>query len=375
MADMGAEVTKVEPVESGDETRGWPPFRDGEGAVFLSLNRNKRSLALDLKREEGRAVVRRLARQADVVVENYAEGVAARLGVAYADLAPLNERLVYCSISGFGRRGPLKHVAAYDVVLQAFCGMMSLTGEPGSGPIRSPFSPIDQTTGMHALAAILAALLRAARTGKGAFLEVSLFDSALGLLAYQLQTFWETGKLPAKNGSGHNSMCPYQAFQASDGPFLLGIGNEGQWQRFCKAVGVPALADDPRFRTNAERVANYALTVDTVQGILAGRTGDEWLEILAAVRVPCSPIKTLAELLDHPHTKARDTVASYRHPRLGSLHAVMQPVVIDEAPRQVRRPPPGHGEHSREILREAGYAETAIDALVDDGTIHDGGAP
>lgn len=373
LADMGAEVIKVEPAEGGDETRGWPPFRDGEGAVFLSLNRNKRSLALDLKRAEGRAVVHRLAARSDVVIENYAEGVAARLGVAYSDLAPLNPRLVYCSISGFGRTGPLSHVPAYDVVLQAFCGMMSLTGEPGSGPIRSPFSPIDQTTGMHALSGILAALLRAERAGVGAFLEVSLFDSALGLLAYQLQSFWETGRLPAKNGSRHLSMCPYQAFEASDGPFLLAIANEGQWQRFCQAAGAPELAEDPRFVTNAERVANYPETVTAVQAILSTRTGEEWLRALAAVRVPCSPIKTLAEVLAHPHTLARDIVQAYGHPRLGRVNGVMQPVVVDEAPRRVRRPPPGHGEHSREILREAGYPDREIDALVGSGAVFAGG--
>ena len=273
LGDLGAEVTKIEPPKGGDDTRGWPPFRGGVGAVFLSANRNKRSLALDLKTEAGRDAARRMVAQADVLIESYATGVAERLGIGADRMRALNPRLIYCSISGFGRTGPLKDGLGYDVILQAFSGIMAMTGERDGGPARSPFSPIDQSTGMNAFSGILAALLERHRTGQGCRLEVSLFETAAALLGYNFQIFWEKGSLPEKCGSGHELLCPYQAFDASDRPVLIGIANDNLWRRFTAGIGQPELGEDPRFRTNADRVARFAETVALVQSIVATRSG------------------------------------------------------------------------------------------------------
>jgi crotonobetainyl-CoA:carnitine CoA-transferase CaiB-like acyl-CoA transferase len=366
LGDLGAEVIKVEERARGDETRGWPPFRDGQGAIFLSVNRNKRSVAVDLKKAAGQEIVQRLATASDVVVENFGEPVARRLGVSYDQLRSFNPKMVYCSISGFGGEGPLADAPAYDVVLQAFTGMMTLTGDPESPPIRSPFSPIDQSTGMHAMSAILAGLFRAQRTGKGVFIEVSLFDTALGLLAYQLQTYWETGKQPVKNGSRHLSMCPYQVFETQDGPFLLAISNDEQWRRFCGAAGRPELADDERFRRNADRVARYAETAGMVQTMLGAHSRSFWLDTLMAVKVPCSPLNMLADVLADPHTRARDTIVRYAHDRLGAVNAVGVPMRFDRKARNGGTPPPLHGADTIPILRELGFEEAQIRALVEE---------
>jgi crotonobetainyl-CoA:carnitine CoA-transferase CaiB-like acyl-CoA transferase len=368
LGDLGADVVKIEPLGLGDETRGWPPFKDGESAIFNSFNRNKSDIALDLKTTEGRAIVLALVREADVVVENYSSGVAARLGVDYESLRAVNPHIIYCSISGFGTVGPLATMQAYDVVMQAFTGLMTLTGEPGSGPIRSPISPIDYVTGMHAIAGILSALLRKRATGEGMRIEVSLFDTAVGLLGYQIQTYWASGRLPEKNGSRHLSMCPYQAFHAKDGPFLLAITNDPQWQRFCVAAGHPELAANERYRTNALRVAHHSEVAARVGEILATRTCDDWLRILGAARVPASPIQSIAGLLDHPHTRARDIVGEFDSPG-PNRRAITVPVVLDGQPRSPGRRPPAHGENTESILRRLGYAEEQINVLFERGVV------
>ncbi len=249
---MGADVIKVEPVHQGDETRGWPPFRaPGLGAVFLSVNRNKRSIALDLKTESGRAVVHRLAKISDVAIESFGTGVAERLEIDAATLRNINPNLIHCSISGFGRTGPMRNAPGYDVILQAFCGVMSLTGEEGGSYIRSPISPIDQMTGMHALTGILAKLYARQAGAGGGTVNVSLYDTALGLMAYNLQSFWEKGVQPEKCGSSHESLCPYQAFEAADGAIMIGVANDNLWRKFCSAANLSDIVDHPDFRSNA----------------------------------------------------------------------------------------------------------------------------
>jgi crotonobetainyl-CoA:carnitine CoA-transferase CaiB-like acyl-CoA transferase len=364
LGDLGADVIKVESLGLGDETRGWPPFRrPGLGSVFMCVNRNKRSIALDLKTEAGRAVAHRLALDADVAIESFGTGVAERLGIDAVTLRGLNERLIHCSISGFGRNGPLKNLGGYDVILQAFSGMMSLTGEEGGGYIRSPVSPIDQGTGTHAVTGILAALIERGRTGKGTTVEVNLFDTALGLLRYNLQSYWEKGEQPPRCGSTHESLCPYRAFEAADGPILLGVANDNLWRKFCKLAGLGDIVDDPRFRTNADRVANRPETLSRVRAAIEQHTVDFWNDELAKVGVPCSPINTLGQMLAHPHTEEIGVIVDYVHPAAGPTRSVGQPYLLNNAPREAGSPPPLHGQHTDEVLQELGLSAARIGEL------------
>src|SRR6201982_2139870 len=294
LGDLGAEIIKVEAVGQGDETRGWPPFpAPGLGTVFLSANRHKRRIAVVMKTEKGRGRVHEMARSADVAIESFGTGVAERLAIDSDSLRALNDRLIHCSISGFGRTGPLKNSPGYDVILQAFSGIMSMTGDEGGGYVRSPISPIDQLTGVHAFSGILAGLLEREKSGKGASIQVSLFDTALALLGYNLQTFWERGVQPAKCGSSHESLCTYQAFEAADGAIMIGVANDNPWRKFCAVAGLNAIVDDPKFRTNANRVTHRAETLDHVQSAIATRTVGQWNAALTEVGIPCSPINTL----------------------------------------------------------------------------------
>ena len=364
LGDLGAEVIKVEAVGQGDETRGWPPFpAPGLGTVFLSANRNKRSIAINMKSEKGRGLVHDLARSADVAIESFGTGVAERLAIDANSLRALNDRLVHCSISGFGRTGPLKNLPGYDVILQAFSGIMSMTGDEGGGYIRSPISPIDQMTGVHAFSGILASLLAREKSGKGASIQVSLFDTALGLLSYNLQTFWERGVQPAKCGSSHESLCPYQAFEAADGPIMIGVANDNLWRKFCGVAALKSIVDDPKFRTNADRVRHRTETLQHVQAVIAKRTVEAWTATLNDVGIPCSPINTLTQLLEHPHTKANRIIMQYDHAAAGHLNCVGHPVTFVEEERSVGLPPPVLGQHTDEILSEMGLSTETIHEL------------
>jgi crotonobetainyl-CoA:carnitine CoA-transferase CaiB-like acyl-CoA transferase len=375
LGELGADVIKVEPLGRGDDTRSWPPFEGGDGTVFLSANRNKRSLALDLKSPEGRAICHRLAARADVVIESFGPGVAQRLGLDHATLSALNARLVHCDISGYGSVGPMREGKGYDVILQAFTGMLSITGEPGQPPVRSPFSPVDQATGLHAVIGILGALLERERTGRGRRVEASLFDTSVAFLAYFLQGYWTRGTEPMRAGSGHESLCPYQVFDAQDAPLILGVANDALWVAFCRVAGVPGLVDRPQFRTNADRVAHRAETVAAVSAILATRRRDDWLAALDAAGIPCSPVHTLGELSAHPHTRDSGMVFDYAARGDRPLRGVATPLRVDGERLRPGSAPPALGADSADVLREAGLTDAEIDDLRRRGVVAAAGTP
>ena len=363
LADLGADVVKVEP-PAGDDTRNWPPFENEVGAIFTAVNRNKRGIVVNLRKPSGLAVAHALAREADIVVESFGPGAADRLGIGWDDLSALNPRLLYASISGYGTRGPMKDGKGYDLIAQAFTGMLSLTGEPGGPPARSPFSPVDQATGYHAVIGIMGALIQRTRTGRGVKIEASLFDSAVGLLGYFLQNYWLRGTEPERPGSGHESLCPYQAFDTADAPIILGVANDGFWHAFCDLAGEPALGDDPRFTTNGDRVAHRDVLVPIVANILARRSRAAWLADFATSGIPSSPVHTLGELSAHPQTEASGMVLHD-----GNFQTVTSPLRVDGERLALRLRPPALGEHSRVVLAELGYEPEKIDALIADGVV------
>ena len=374
LGDMGAEVVKVEAAAGGDETRHWPPFHDDAdggrtGTVFLSANRNKRSIALDLRSEGGRAAVLRLAAWADVTIDSFGPGVASKLGIDAATLRARNPRLVCCTISGYGSVGPMREGKGYDVILQAFSGMLAITGERGGPPVRSPFSPVDQATGLHALIGILALLNERERTGTGGTVEAALFDTATAFLGYFLQGYWERGTEPEKPGSGHESLCPYEAFETADQPLILGVANDTLWRSFCAVAGLQSVADDPQFRTNSDRVAHREQTVAIVRRALATQGRDAWLAALNTAGIPCSPLHTLGELSRHPHTAASEMVREHDDTHYGRLRSVSQPLRFDGQRTKVRSLPPAMGADGRSVLQAAGFSDDEIAALVQSGAL------
>ena len=369
LGDLGADVIKVEPPGVGDDTRSWQPQDQGVSSTFLSVNHNKRSLVLDLKTQEAKAVVQRLVSQVDIVLQGFGGGTAERLGVDYESLRQFNSRLIYCEISGYGREGPKGKDPGYDVMLQAFSGMLATMGDENGGFARASFSPVDIATAIYGFSGILAALLERGNTGKGAYIEVSLLDSALGLMTYPVQNFLRTGAVPRRMGTGHPAMAPYQAFHAKDGPMMLGVGNEAQWRRLCQVAGLHEIVDHPDFATNADRVANRERIVAIFQECVAQKTVQEWLTLCESAGVPCSPIHTLDQALEHPQVFSRKLMAESDHPVLGRIANVGLPVRFDGAPRTTTRTPPLLGEHNIEILREAGYSQAEIDALHSSGAL------
>ena len=364
LADMGADVVKVEPL-AGDSTRRSLGFRmQGEDtAAFLAVNRNKRSLALDLKDDRHREVFHRLARDADVVLENYRPGVAARLGADWDTLRELNPRLVYASVSGFGQTGPYAQRPGYDLIAQGLAGVMSVTGEAGGDPVKCGIPIGDLSAGLFCAVGILSALHARSRTGRGQRIDTSLFEGALALSIWETAELWATGRVPQPLGSAHRLTAPYQALRTRDGHVTVGANTDALWRRLCAEVGRPELAGDPRFATNEDRMAARPELVAELESALAARDTDDWVASLSEAGVPCGPIHDYAQVFADEHTQARGMEARVEHPVEGPMRALGIPVKLSDTPGSIRRPAPLLGEHTAEVLGEAGLTDAEIAAL------------
>ena len=364
LADMGARVIKIEHPVRGDDTRHWgPPFVAGESAYFLSINRNKESVALDFKHAEGRRVLDALVARADVLVENFRPGTLDRLGLGYEQLAAAHPRLVYCSISGFGRHGPKRDRPGYDAVVQAEGGLMSITGPGDGSPYRLGVAIADLVTGMLAAQGILLALLARHDTGRGQLVDLAMLDSTAAMLTYQAGIYFMTGRTPVRMGNRHPTIAPYETFATADGELVLSVGNDDQWRRFCRAAGLDALGTDERFATNGARVDHYDELGPILVDRLRTRTRAEWIATLDAAGVPCGAVKSVAEVVADEQLRLREMIVEMHHPTVGPMRALGVPVKLSDTPGGVRTPPPVLGQHTDAVLQELGFDEAAIDRL------------
>jgi len=362
LADLGARVVKVEQPGKGDDTRAWgPPFVNGESAYFLSVNRNKESITLNLKHAEGLALVHALVAKADVLVENFRPGTLDKVGLDYESLRERYPRLVYCAISGFGHTGPRRAEAGYDAVMQAEGGLMSITGAAGGPPFRLGVAIADVATGMFAAHGIMAALVARQRTGCGQKVDIGMLDSVAALLSYQAGIYFATGSAPIRMGNRHPTIVPYETFTAADGEFVLAVGNDDQWRRFCDAAGIER---DERFATNRQRVTSYDTLRPILAKRLAGETRAHWIDRLRAAGVPCGSVRDLEELFADPQIAAREMAAEVDHPTIGRMRVLGTPFKLSETPASVRTPPPTLGQHTQSILvNDLGRTSDQVAAL------------
>ena len=369
-ADLGADVIKLENPRTGDDTREWaPPYQGDQSAYFLSVNRNKRGIAVDLKAARGREIAMRLVDISDVVIENFRPGTAGRLGLGYDDMSARNPRLIYASISGFGQTGPYVSEPGYDAIAQALGGLMSVTGEADGAPVRVGNSAADLGAAMWAAIGILAALHARHTTGLGEWIDISLLDGQIASLTYLAGGYFASGEVPRRYGSAHPSIVPYQALRTADGHLMVAVGNDTLWQRFAPLIGLPELVDDPRFVSNPQRVANRAQLIPLIEAALATRSSAEWAEDLTRVGIPAGAINSIAAALEHPQVEARNMVLTTQHPTAGTLRMTASPIKLSRYTAKVRRPPPVLGEHTDEVLGELGYSDADIATLRDEGVI------
>jgi crotonobetainyl-CoA:carnitine CoA-transferase CaiB-like acyl-CoA transferase len=382
LADLGADVIKIERPGSGDDTRAWgPPYlkdRDGndtrESAYFLSANRGKKSVTLDISTPEGQEVIRKLAVESDVFIENYKVGDMARYGLSYDDLKKLNPRLIYCSVTGFGQDGPMSGFAGYDFIIQGMGGLMSITGErddlPGGGPQKLGVAFSDLMTGMYSSVAILAAIENRHTSGEGQYIDMALLDVQVATMANMNMNYLVNGVVPKRQGNAHANIVPYQVFRSSDGHLILAVGNDRQFVKFCDIAGCPELARDERFATNANRVRNREILVPMLQEVLLGRTTAEWVAPLEAAGVPSGPINNIAQTFEHPQVKHRKMKVDLPHPQSGTVPSVANPIKFSATPIDYRSAPPLLGQHTQDVLSLlAGLPEDEIAALRDKGII------
>jgi crotonobetainyl-CoA:carnitine CoA-transferase CaiB-like acyl-CoA transferase len=370
LADMGAEVIKVEEPGRGDDTRAWPPFVGGESTYFMSVNRGKKSLTLNLKAEGGRTVLRRLLEGADVLLENFRPGTLARLGFGYGAVRAWNPRLVYCSISGFGESGPEAWRPGYDLVVQGESGIMDLTGFPDGPPVKVGTSIADLAAGTMAAHGVVLSLFARERTGRGQKVEIAMIEVMAALLTYQGQAYFATGASPTRRGNQHPSIVPYEVFEAADGYLTVGVANNSLWGRFCQALERPDLAADPRFDSEARRVEHRATLVPLLAATFRTRPVAEWIERLGRVGVPAGKIKAVGEVLESEHLRARGTIVSLTHPTAGPMRMVGPPIRLSETPAAAATPAPRLGEHTTEILGKlCGYSGDEIASLLAEGAV------
>ncbi|MGX5730331.1 CaiB/BaiF CoA transferase family protein [Pseudoxanthomonas beigongshangi] len=381
LADLGADVIKIERPGNGDDTRGWgPPFlrdRDGretgESAYYLCANRNKRSLAVDIASPSGQALIRRLARDCDVVVENFKVGDMARYGLDADNLRAADSRLIYCSITGYGQTGPYARRPGYDFAVQGLGGLMSVTGErdglPGAGPQKVGVAVADLFTGMYATVAILAALRHRDATGEGQVIDMALLDAQVAMLANLGSQYLVGGRVPHRMGNGHPSIVPYQAFEAADGHVILAIGNDAQFARFCGIAGHPEWAGDPRFARNADRVRNREVLVPLIAAVMQRGNRAQWLATFEAAGIPSSPVNAIDEVFADPQVRARGLQVGIDHPERDGLPMVASPLRLSATPVHYHRAPPMLGQHTEEVLREFGWSTQEIDTLRTQGAI------
>lgn len=370
LADMGADVIKVEKIPGGDDSRRYAePQVNGESAAFMMLNRNKRSIALNLKTEGGCEVLRRLVKDADVLFENYRKGTMEKLGVGFEELRKINPALIWCSISGYGQTGPYAERGGFDLIAQGVSGIMSITGEPGGPPVKSGPPVTDINAGLLATIGIVSAYVHRLKTGEGQFVDTSLMEAGIQQTFWQSAIYFATGVSPQPTGSAHVLAAPYQAFPTSDGWINIGGANQANWERIATLVGAPELITDPRFATNSDRMANREELARLLGDHLKQRSTADWLKDLDAAGIPAGPINDIAAMAADPQTLAREMVVELDHPKAGRTHALGLPIKFSETPGKVVTPAPTLGQHTREVLRDAGYADAEIDALAASGAI------
>jgi crotonobetainyl-CoA:carnitine CoA-transferase CaiB-like acyl-CoA transferase len=376
LADMGADVIKVEKLPGGDDARGYrEPRVNGVSAPFMMMNRNKRGIALNLKDAQGREILLRMVRNADVLTENYRRGTLERLGLGYDVLSTANPGLIYCAMSGYGRDGPLHDKGGFDLIAQGFAGLMSVTGEPGRAPVKTGNPVADINAGILAVAGITAAYAHKLQTGKGQIVDTSLLEAALQQTYWHAAIHFATGASPGPTGSAHLLTAPYQAFRASDGWINVGGANQANWERIADVMGHPEWRDDARFATNSARMQNLDALTSRMDAVLVTRTKAEWIAVFEGAGVPVGPVNTIGEALAHPQTRARGMVVDLVHPQAGATKALGCPIHFSATPTKITRPAPLLGEHTREVLREYGYSDAEVDAFVAGGVVEVAAGP
>jgi crotonobetainyl-CoA:carnitine CoA-transferase CaiB-like acyl-CoA transferase len=372
LGDLGADVIKVERPEIGDDTRSWgPPYWNEESTTFLSLNRNKRSIALDMKHEEGERIMWDLVRRADVLVQNLRTGTFERLGFGYEAVRVENPRIIYCSMTAYGNAGPMRGFPGYDPLMQAFGGLMSVTGEPDGAPVRVGTSIMDMGMGMWGVIGTLGALHNREHTGEGQLVEMSLYETALSWVPYQIMSYLGTGEVPKRHGSGTAMLAPYEAYPTRNGHILIAAGNNSLWDKLCRVLGLEGLPGDPRFRDNPDRVRNREALFEILVERMRQDTTEAWMERLWDAGVPCSPIRTMDQVVTDPQTEAVDILRRASHPRIEGYAEVGIPVSWDGTRPETRRVPPELGADTRQILREIGKSPEEIDDLLVEGAVAD----